>query len=124
MLAEAPASFQPILQRLRDDPRTYFDAVSAAIEPVEHSHREYSDLLRIRVALPHRAVDAFVKILRPVASTGSAHALMSQRVAASFDSAVALAQIGPDSGAVAKTVRPIACFPDLFAIVTERAAGV
>ena len=122
MVSELPAAFVPVVDALQRDSERYFGDRAARVQLLEHSHREFSDLLRIRVSLPVRSVDAFVKITRPTGKTAGDREAMARRVAGAFESTVKLYEALSSCEGV-RTVRPIACFPEHLAVVTEEAAG-
>jgi aminoglycoside phosphotransferase len=121
-----PAEFRPVLRKLVADGRQYFGADRVAVEPVRTLERPFSTLLQIRIApeagRPAAVTDAFVKILKPRADTPAQIASMRQNVVKDFE-VTSRVQRGLSVYPGLMAVRPIACFPEDLAIVTERAQG-
>src|SRR5262245_4051016 len=124
---EWPAPFRAVLHKLVADGRRYFGADRIAVEPVRQLERPFSTLLEIRVAPDGAPADAvtgaFVKILKPRADTPAQIASMRQNVVRDFE-VTSLVQRGLAVYPGLTAARPIACFPEELAIVTERAQGV
>jgi hypothetical protein len=125
--ADWPAQFRPVLRKLAADGRQYFGSDRVALEPLRQLDRPFSTLLEIRVAReadPTAALTgAFVKILKPRADTPAEIASMRQNVLKDFE-VTSRVQRGLATYPGLSAVRPIACFPEDLAIVTERAQGV
>jgi hypothetical protein len=121
-----PTAFRPVLSRLVADSCRYFESDCITVEPVRHVDRPFSTLLQIRVANGSRVSGAFVKILKPRWDSPDQVASMQQNVVKEFTMTsrvhqALIADDGADRGLAA--VRPIACFPDQLALVTEQATG-
>jgi Phosphotransferase enzyme family len=117
-----PAPFRPVLSKLAEHGLRYFGAERVALQPVRQLDRPYSTLLQIRVAGPSSTDDAFVKILKPRADTPDQIASMRQNVLDDFEMTRRVHDgLAAYPGLTA--VRPIACFPEDLAIVTEEARG-
>jgi hypothetical protein len=123
--ADWPAQFRPVLRKLVAEGRQYFGSDRIAVEPVRQVERPFSTLLQIRVAeanRPQTITDAFVKILKPRADTPAQIESMRQNVVRDFE-VTSRIQEGLAVYPGLTAVRPIACFPEELAIVTERARG-
>jgi aminoglycoside phosphotransferase (APT) family kinase protein len=117
-----PLLFEPVLARLRSDACTHFDRDDLQLEPTHLHERVLSYVLRLavrcpgNVPLPH----LFVKIFKPRPSPGME--AMRARLQHDFDvtrrTHLAMASL-EDLGAI----RPVACYPDQLAIVTEETPG-
>jgi hypothetical protein len=118
-----PVEFRPVVDRLIADGQRYFGARPIAVEPLSRVDRPYSTLMRVRIAGESESSTAFIKILKPRADTAEQIASMRLNVAKDFEMtsrvSAGLAAY-PGLGAV----RPIACFPEALALVTEEAPGV
>jgi hypothetical protein len=122
-----PASFlqpfAPVLDRLGRESASCFGAHPVTLEPVGHEERPFSYLLRVAVNQPGSTVPAshaFVKISKKKAA--SAGIDIEGRVARDFETTRAVYDFmsqWPDSG----VIRPLACYQDLRAIVTEETPG-
>jgi hypothetical protein len=124
--ADWPAQFRPVLRKLVADGRQYFGTERVDVEPVRTVERPFSTLLEIRVAPqagpPARITNAFVKILKPRADTPAQIASMRRNVVRDFE-ITSRVQEGLAVYPGLTAVRPIACFPEDLAIVTECAHG-
>ena len=122
-----PTAFRPVLSRLVADSCRYFESDRITVEPVRHVDRPFSTLLQIRVANGSCVSGAFVKILKPRWNSPDQVASMQQNVIKEFTITsrvhdALIAGAGAERGLAA--VRPIACFPDQLALVTEQATGL
>jgi Phosphotransferase enzyme family len=117
-----PAQFRPVLAKLVADGRSFFGVEPLGVEPLRQLERPFSTLLQIRVARPFGAQDAFVKILKPRADTPAQIASMRQNVVKDFEM-TSRVHDGLAAYPGLTAVRPIACFPEDLAIVTEEAPG-
>ena len=122
--ADLPAVFAPLLRRLRADRVRAFGAADICLTPVSYQARPFSNVVRLRVSQANGLPDTycFAKIQTPKAvPNGESH--MRQRVHHEFETTakVELA-LGERPGMTA--LHPIACYPDLFAIVTREIHGV
>jgi hypothetical protein len=119
---QVPPSFAPVLERFAGDSGALFGP-GVELVPVAYQERPFSRLLRLAVREPrsgqaHRHV--FVKLSKDkvVAEAGG----MQGRVARDFAVTREIYEWmcrWPDLG----TVRPLACYPEHLAIVTEEAPG-
>ena len=120
----ATVTFEAILARLRAESNEHFGVADARLVPVRYEERPFSHLLRVGVCRHDSATpDAhvFVKIFKPKPADGGVEK-MRRRVAHDFEVTrriyEAMAQ-WDDLGAV----RPVACYVDHLAVVTEQADG-
>lgn len=122
---QIPHQFDPILMKLRAGAAEYFGTPDVSLVPSGAQHRPFSHLLRLAVC---RGTDTtpmchvFVKVFKHKVVNGDADT-MRRRVIHDFDTTsrvYAAMRALPDLGAV----RPVACYPEHLAIVTEQAAGV
>jgi hypothetical protein len=120
--ATCPTQFRPVLAKLEAGGRRYFGPNFVAVAPVRELDRPFSTILEIRVEAQATTDNAFVKILKPRANTEAEIESMRQNVVKDFEMTTRVHQgLSPYPGLTA--VRPIACFPEDLAIVTEQAAG-
>jgi aminoglycoside phosphotransferase (APT) family kinase protein len=122
--AEACSMFEPVLARLRDESDLHLGTAHSRLVPVEYEERPFSHLLRVGVCRNGAASPEsflFVKLFKPKPEdTGGVK--MRERVAHDFDvSRRIFAAL--DSPAGAGAVRPIACYLEHLAIVSEQADG-
>lgn len=124
---ELPSSytlaFEPILTRLAADSQACFDIPEVRLVPVGHEERPFSFLVRVAVWQPGGSTPighAFLKIYKPKDPASGVD--VRRRVVRDFEVTRAIHDYMAkwnDAGAV----RPIACYGDLLAIVTEEAPG-
>jgi aminoglycoside phosphotransferase (APT) family kinase protein len=117
--------FDPVLARLRAEAATHFGTSNAQLIPVAHEERPFSHLLRVAVCRDQDRTDrpvlhVFVKVFKPKHDGG----VEKMRVRVAHDFQIT----GRVSEALAHyedlgTVRPIACYVEHMAIVTEQADG-
>ncbi len=118
-----PADFAPVLLKLSSESSSHFGCADARLEPVEYQERPFSHLLRVAVFAAGRSIPlthVFVKIFKVPGQ--SDHERMRRRVKKDFESTSKIHQAMTqwrDSGAV----RPIACYPEHLANVTEQVPG-
>jgi hypothetical protein len=117
-----PAQFRPVLSKLAAHGQRYFGADRVDLQPIRQLDRPFSTLLHVRVCGSAAMDEAFVKILKPRADTPEQIASMRQNVLADFEMTRRVHDgLAAYPGLTA--VRPIACFPEDLAIVTEEARG-
>jgi hypothetical protein len=116
--------FTPVLTRLRIDGPAHFGIAEPRLLPLAYEERPFSHLLRVGVCRPaaDRAdLHVFVKLFKPKPHDGGVEK-MRARVAHDFEvSRRIFAALDSPEGAGA--VRPIACYVDELAIVSEQAPG-
>jgi hypothetical protein len=117
-----PPRFQPVLSKLTADGARYFGHAPVFVEPIRLLDRPFSTLLQIRVSGALRFREAFVKILKPRANTPDQIASMRRNVLDDFEMTRRV-HTGLAAYPGLTAVRPIACFPEDLAIVTEDAPG-
>jgi len=105
--------FEPVLARLQADAIALFGTPDARFIPIAHEERPFSHLLRVRVCRQESAPDlhVFIKIFKPKPVDGAVEK-MRLRVAHDFEITRQISE-----------ARPIACYVDHLAIVTEQADG-
>jgi hypothetical protein len=118
-----PPQFTPVLRELSENGGHYFGNGAVSVEPLHHYERPFSTVLKIRVAGAARPCDAFIKIAKPYDETPERLASARQSVVHEFE-ITSRVHAGLTSHAGLCAVRPIACFPEHLAIVTEEAEGV
>ena len=120
--AALPRVFEPVLDRLRGEAQSLFGAAEVRLAPVRHEERPFSFLLRVAVhaGTPPQPGHLFLKVFKP--KDPAAGVDLRRRVSNEFEAARAAYEFmsrWDDVGAV----RPVACYPDLLAIVTEEVSG-
>lgn len=118
----AGGAFGPVIDRLRDDSERLFGASPLAVEPVREVRGPFSQVLEVKLRAGGQSVTAFIKILAPRAHSLEELKATGRNAAREFDALVSA------HGALAKhpglsTARPMACYPELFALITERVEG-
>jgi hypothetical protein len=117
-----PSQFRPVLSSLVAGGGQYFGSDSVRVEPVRLLERPFSSLLQVRISGGQGTVGAFIKILKPRSPGADELTATSRNVQREFDITTRVRRaLAPHPGLSA--VRPIACFPEQFALVTERATG-
>jgi hypothetical protein len=120
--ARWPVRFRPVLRRLVQNAPRYFGAEDVKIEPVRELDRPFSTLLQIRVLGGPHVQGAFVKVLKPRWTSAEQIESTKQNVIREFDitSRVHAALLEHKELAA---VRPVACLPELCALVTAQTLG-
>jgi hypothetical protein len=117
-----PSQFRPVLSSLVAGGGQYFGSDSVRVEPVRLLERPFSSLLQVRISGGQGTVGAFIKILKPRSPGSDELTATARNVLREFEITTRVRRaLAPYPGLSA--VRPIACFPDQFALVTERATG-
>ena len=117
--------FDGVLERLTVDATEHFKIGPVTLVPVASQDRLYSYLLRlaVREAQSQRTLShLFVKIYKRKEIPGGPNALC-ERVAADFES-TRRAHTRMKGYSDVGIVPPVACYPDLLAIVTEQVEGI
>lgn len=121
---QAKEIFCPVLTKLGADPVSHFGAAEVRLVPAGVQERPFSQVMRLGVypnGADEPASHIFVKVFKPKSIDGGMDA-MRRRVAADYATTRRVyASMLPWSNLGA--VRPVACFPEHLAIVTEEAAG-
>lgn len=117
-----PDVFAPVVSQLADRSQEYFGTPHVTLRPVSHVERQFSNILRIQVESDARSFYGIVKVVKTSDASPEHQQKVRQRI--TIDFAVTLRayeslQSHPGLG----VVRPIACFPEEMAIVTEEAQG-
>lgn len=120
-----PAVFTPVLARLQQEAAGHFPVPDAVLVAVSYEERPFSHLLRVGIV--GRGDDAprshvFVKIFK-TGPLGGDTAKMAARVAHDFETTRRLHDAMAHWGDMG-VVRPVACYLDHLAIVTEETEGV
>lgn len=118
-----PDVFAPVLTALQADASRHFGCSPVRLVAVEAQDRPFSYLLRVRVEggahpLPH----LFVKVFKPKDAAEASARVMQERVANDYETTRqvhALMEQFADVGAV----RPVVCYPEHLALVTEEVQG-
>jgi hypothetical protein len=114
------APFRPVLERLRAGGARYFGVPAPTLRVERYMPRFYSDVVKLAVAGGQRSISAYVKIAK--LRTGDTPETMAHHVVAVFDTMTELHRTMAGVPGLS-AVRPIACFPEHLAIVTEEAPG-
>jgi hypothetical protein len=118
-----PRSFEAVLARLQAEAATHFGIPDVQVVPAGFERRALTDVLRVAIREPGRAdprTHLFVKILRPRPSLDIE--AMQARIVRDFETTRRIHEAmarWEDVGAV----RPVTCYPDELAIVTEETRG-
>ncbi len=123
-LPGTPDVFGPVLSRLEPDVTAHYGLRQARLVPAGVEERPFSQLLRLQVCCgdDSRTVShLFVKIYKPKPLPGGPDA-MRDRVANDFEATRRVYAAMLPHGDVG-AVPPVACYPDLLAIVTEQVDG-
>jgi hypothetical protein len=115
--------FAPILDRLQRDANRYFGVSTVAFEPLAHFQRRRSELLRVRVRAGSGTICVFVKRYRLESSDPAERAFVTTRVETDFAVTERIHRLVAGREGL-RSVRPIACFPDQLAVITEEAPGL
>jgi aminoglycoside phosphotransferase (APT) family kinase protein len=93
------------------------------MEPRRLFVRPFSQVLEVDIEAGGRAISAFVKILKPRSDGPQELEATRRHIAREFE---VMARVHEGFGAHSglSTARPIACYPELLAMVTERVDGV
>ena len=116
-----PSTFSSVLSKLVAG-RYFFGSDEVAVEPVRQVDRAFSTLLHVRVRRGASVQGAFVKIMKPRTDTAAERASTQQNVVRDFEMTRRIRQALSGCAGLA-AVRPIACFPEELALVTEEVEG-
>lgn len=114
------APFTPVFQHLRADSSRYFGVSRPTLRVERYMSRLYSDVAQLQISDGVTSCRAFVKIAK--LRHGESREAMANRVKAVFDTMSWLHRSMAGSPGLS-AVRPIACFPEHLAIVTEEVRG-
>lgn len=122
-LFDVPRLFAPILPRLEADLRAHFRIPDVRVTPVGYENRPFSHILRVSVhtGQPPSERLLFVKVFKSQADPPGVDK-MRQRVRHDFESTRRIAD-AMSTHAEFGVARPVACYLEHLAIVTEEAAG-
>lgn len=114
--------FGRVVKRLQDQSAQYFGAASVIIEPKNYMERAFSEVFEVNVRTGSCSFNAFIKLFKLEEDSSEHLGRMQQRVIRDF-AATSRAYHGLKAHPGLSAVRPIACFPEELAIVTEQALG-
>ena len=120
--AEPANAFDPVLDRLRADSVRHFASSRITLERNRLFVRPFSQVLEVTISGEARALTAFVKILKPRFDGPQELEATRRNVRREFETTARL-HCGFAAHAGLSTARPIACYPELLALVTERVEG-
>lgn len=117
-----PSALDAVLTRLRDDGEELFGGAVSRIETLRRLDRPFSTVAQVKLTLPSRTSYAYVKLLKPRADNAAEVASMRGNVQRDFEMTRDVRnRLTPFEGL--STVRPIVCYPEHLAMVTEQAEG-
>lgn len=122
-VAESAVGFESVLERLRDESLRHFAATRVTMAPRRVLVRPFSQVMEVDIEAEGRASGVFVKILKPRADGEQELDATRRNIAREFEM-TARVHAGLASHVGLSTARPIACYPELLAMVTERVDGV
>ena len=111
-----------VLAKLHHDAPAVFGTPTVGLETLQVIHRPYSEIARVRVQGGAVDTEVFVKVARLRSEAPGEIEFMRRRVAADHAVTKLVHESMPRSPGLG-TIRPVACYPDLLTIVTERAPG-
>jgi hypothetical protein len=111
-----------VLDRLRNESSKYFDRPAVRLHPLRRFDSEASIVQQVRVDGAASAAEIFVKWYKPRSAATEHTALARQRVLNDFETTLRVHRQLAGAGGLS-AVRPIACFPDELALVTEGVRG-
>jgi aminoglycoside phosphotransferase (APT) family kinase protein len=122
VIAADVSGFDEALARLRREPPARLGVVRPALTARRRLKRRFSDVLIVRVDVPGRSFDLFLKRARIGGCLDTA-ALVRRNLVREFDALTKVyATLRRQEGLQA--ARPVACYPDLETLVTERIPGI
>jgi hypothetical protein len=120
---ESAVNFDSVLERLRAESLLHFESASVQMERRRVFVRPFSQVLEVEIEVEGRAIGAFVKILKPRSDGAQELEATRRNIAREFEVTTRVhGGFAPHAGL--STARPIACYPELLAMVTERVDGV
>jgi len=120
-LAASTDVIAPVLSELRREARSLFGADRVELSVTARMSRPYSEIARVRVD-GGRSPALFVKVARLGHGASGDFERMKGRVANDFAVTRGVYEAMPRGNGLS-VVKPIACYPQHLAIVTEEAAG-
>ncbi len=118
----APEALDAVLSMLQKNSGAYFGTPGVHLHPLRRFEREASVVLQVRVEGARATGEIFVKVFKPRGSGPEDREMTRKRVLNDYATTVRVhSQMAALDGFSA--VRPIACFPDELALVTERVTG-
>jgi Ser/Thr protein kinase RdoA (MazF antagonist) len=115
--------FDPLLTRLAAGAQQYFGDARAVVQPVARFDRRFSALLRLRVEVPNGDRYAFLKVFKPRGNNPDEQQALRRLVEREYRATSRLHEaLAGQAGLTA--LRPLAIFPDAFALVTEEVEGI
>ena len=120
--ASAGVTCQSVVDRLRDDPARCFGASTITVRPGRVFDRPFSHVFELHVHGGAQPVTAFVKVLKPRSETPEELEATAANVTREFDTLTRVHQALRQAPGLSAP-RPIACYPDLLALVTQGLDG-
>ncbi len=118
-----PAQIQRVIAQLHADGATHFGdaALETTVEWI--ATRPYSDVARVACVAGGQTTRVYVKVFRPRQPGADELAFMARRVASDFAMTMRLYEHMAAHPELS-VPRPVACYPDLLALVTEAVEGL
>ena len=122
-VANRDAAMSAVLEALRPDAQRLYGVTSLELHVQERISRPFSDIAKVRLDAPVLLPALYVKIARPRREGAEERAFMTRRVEHDFTITRQIHSAMDHCGEFA-VVRPVACYPEHLAIVTEEAPGL
>jgi tRNA A-37 threonylcarbamoyl transferase component Bud32 len=119
----ATSAFAAVIDHLQADAPRLFHVSTVRCEVLSTRSGQFGTVARVAVEGTPRPTVIFVKVFASVDNTLAERARQLRYLRAEFDRTTIAARAFAATPALG-VARPIACFPDLLAIVTEEARGV
>jgi hypothetical protein len=115
-------ALRSVLERLERDSQKLFESAAVSIHVERHEARPFSDVWRANVAGAPRTTAIYIKVAK-LNAAGPSLDVLRARLRSDFETTTRVHHaMSPDPHLAA--VRPIACFPEDLALVTEEVPGV
>jgi hypothetical protein len=111
-----------VLDRLRNESSKYFDRPAVRLHPLRRFNSEASIVQQVRVDGAANTAEIFVKWYKPRSAATEHRTLARQCILNDFETTLRVHRQLAGAGGFS-AVRPIACFPDELALVTEGVRG-
>jgi Ser/Thr protein kinase RdoA (MazF antagonist) len=121
-MAHLLAGFEPVIADLTAGATDYFGTAGAVLEPVRRVDGPFSSVLRVRVSAGGASSFAFIKILKPRDDSTDELARIGRFLDREYRSTLAFHRAVAQDTEIG-ALRPIACFPQHRAVVTEEVPG-
>jgi hypothetical protein len=122
-VATRDAALASVLETLRPDAQRLYGVTALELHVQERISRPFSDIAKVRLDAPVRLPALYVKLARPRRDGDEERAFMTRRVEHDFAITRQIHAAMDHCGEFA-VVRPVACYPEHLAIVTEEAPGL